>query len=62
MDFDFDRYFSLSIKDAEHELRNSEQETEFFITGPKQARSMDFNKLLKSFQFKQSFAKFIMMD
>ncbi|CAH0663654.1 unnamed protein product [Spodoptera exigua] len=59
IDLIFDRYFSPSIKDTEHGLRENVKSTDFRISGPQQVRPSDFAKELKNIKFKDALVKFI---
>lgn len=55
----FDRYFTPSIKDYEHTLRNSvNEDKDYHISGPQQIRLVDFAKHLKNIKFKEALVKF----
>lgn len=49
----FDRYFSPSIKDNEHNLRGMTKEQQYRISGGDQVRRTDFSTELKNINFKQ---------
>lgn len=54
-----DRYFTPSIKDYEHTLRNSvNDDKDYHISGPQQIRLVDFAKDLKNIKFKEALVKF----
>ncbi|KOB66025.1 Uncharacterized protein OBRU01_21848 [Operophtera brumata] len=55
----FDRYFTPSIKDYKHTLRNSvNDDKDYHISGPQQIRLVDFAKDLKNIKFKEALVKF----
>ena len=54
----FDSYFSPSIKDNDHLLRDNTKDRQFRITGPEQKRCIDFTKDLKNINFKMALIEF----
>lgn len=55
----FDRYFSPSIKDCEHALRDTSEKRDYNISGPDQKCNTDFSKELRNIKFKEAFVKFL---
>ncbi|CAH0562802.1 unnamed protein product [Brassicogethes aeneus] len=58
----FDSYFSPSIKDNEHLLRDNTEERQFRISGPEQKRCTDFTKDLKNINFKKALIQFFIEE
>lgn len=58
IDLVFDRYFTPSIKDTEHRLRENVESMDFRIAGLRQVRPSDFAKELKNIRFKEALVKF----
>ena len=54
----FDSYFSPSIKDNEHLLRDNTEDRQFRITGSEQKRCTHFTKDLKNINFKMALIEF----
>ncbi|OXU31737.1 hypothetical protein TSAR_007914 [Trichomalopsis sarcophagae] len=55
----FDRYFTSSIKDCEHALRENSDNRDHNISGSEQKLTTDFSKELRNSKFKIALIKFI---
>lgn len=58
----FDRYFSPSIKDHEHILRNASTSDMFIISSAEQKRPSDFHGELKNIKFKEALVQFFIKN